>query len=187
MLFSALICFILLGCESNAPQEQTSTPDANPGFAVFEGPEIDMLKKSVQAYVKGDFETFKSFFSDTARVAINVWPLGNSGDYGDKTISVDSLISSFKYRSDNVYSDVKVGDDSIYEVIGEDYTDKSQLMHGHIWMNWSGKMKESGQIMERPVFVALGIQNNKFVYMWMIHNQLPPPQVTQPVTATKKK
>ncbi|CAN5308503.1 hypothetical protein BH23BAC1_BH23BAC1_24270 [soil metagenome] len=183
-VFAALFCLILFGCQSNAPKEQATTPDPNPGFAVFEGAEIDMMKKSVKAYEEGDFQTYKSFFADTARAAVNVWPF-SSGNF-DKTISIDSVISNFKFSREKLYTDIKIGDDSIYEVIGGNYSEKGELMHSHMWLNWSGKDRTTGKIVEFPVFVAGGIQNGKFVYLWMIYDQPAPPQAS-PVKATAKK
>jgi hypothetical protein len=174
----------MFGCESNAPQEQKETKDPNPGFAVFEGPEIDMMKKSVKAYLEGDFATYKSLFADTARAAVNVWPF-TAGDF-DKTISIDSVISNFKMSREKLHTEIKIGDDSIYEVIGEDYSDKSKLMHGHMWLNWTAKTRDTGQAIGFPVFVAAGIQNGKFVYMWMIYDQPAPPPAASVKVSDKK-
>jgi hypothetical protein len=136
-------------------------------------PEIDMAKKATQAYVSADWETLRSLFADTAKIAGNVWE-------PEKFISVDQWIEGFKADRLN-FPEVSIGDDAVYNMIVSD--------EGHTyvlcWLNWTGKSKD-GKEVSTPIHLFFQVDGGKFAWHGAIFNELPGYLALQPaVPATE--
>ena len=158
-----LSAFVLLAaaCQQQKKQYFTSSP------------EIDLVKKANDAYFKGDWETLKSCYSDTAKIWINT-------DFSnDKPIMVDQMIDSFKKNLEN-YSEYKVGDFYVNEMIINDNGGKWV----HTWLVWKGRTKD-GKDVVFPVNISNMVQDNKIVLAGLIYNGLPGYLAVQPSDTTK--
>jgi len=122
------------------------------------GPEIDMAKKGNEAYVKGDWETLRSLYADTAKILVNKW-------FGEE-MSIDQFLMMQKMEVAELAS-YSIGDDAIYEMVVQDNGDHWV----HVWLNWSAKLK-NGKEVHTPVHLALQVENGKVVFQGLIFNQL---------------
>lgn len=124
-------------------------------------PEIDLVKKANDAYFKGDWETFKSCYSDTAKVWINTDPAH------DSPITVDQMIDSFKKGLENT-SEYKIGDFYVNEMTVNDNGGRWV----HTWLTWTGKTKDGKDVIF-PVNLSSNVVDNKIVIAGLIYNALP--------------
>jgi hypothetical protein len=131
------------------------------------GPEIDMAKKSVQAYLDADWETMRSLFADTAKIAGNAW---NPEDF----VNVDQWIEGFKTERLD-FPEVSIGDDAIYNMIVTNDGDKYVLA----WLNWTGKSKDRKEV-SSPVHLFFQCKGGKFAFHGGIFNALPGYLALQP-------
>jgi hypothetical protein len=134
-------------------------------------PEIDMAKKATAAYVAADWETMRSLFADTAKIADNVW---NPADF----VTVDQWIERFKTDRANNFPEVSIGDDAVYNMVVTDKGEKYVLC----WLNWSGKTKD-GKAATAPVHLFFQVAGGKFAWHGAIFNALPGYLAMQPAPA----
>lgn len=158
-LFFAVLALLVL----NACQEKQYF-DASP--------EIDLVKKANDAYFKGDWSTMRSVFADTARIWFNTWHTKNDG------LTPDQFVETLKTGLEN-YSEYKMGDEPIYEMIVTDEGDKWV----HCWFLWSATTK-SGVEVNTPVSIGGMVKDGKIVYEAAVVNALPGYLAAQPIDST---
>ncbi len=145
-----VIALLLLAACQQAPRQYFES-----------GPEIDMAKKAVQCYASADWETLRSLFADTAKIAANVW---NPADF----IGLDPWIEGFKADRANSFPEVSIGDDAVYSMVITDDGEKYVLC----WLNWTGKTKD-GKEVSTPIHLFFQVSGGKFAWHGAIFNALP--------------
>jgi hypothetical protein len=124
-------------------------------------PEIDIAKKSVDAYLKQDWVTYKSLYSDTARIWYNEYWETNTGR------SIDEVIESMKEPLASLVYYRYEGE--IWEMIVNNNGDKWV----HFWGNWIGKLAADGEEVKILVHIAYGVVGDKIVYESGFWDNLP--------------
>ncbi len=141
-------------------------------------PEIDIIKKANEAYFKRDWETFKSVFSDKARVWLNAPRLKKT------VLTKDQLIDTLKAGLLN-YAEYKVGknpdyEDPLYEMI----VDNEGGKWVHCWLTWIGRLGNGTEIVI-PVHLSSHIKENKIEIHFIYYNALPGYLATQTADSIK--
>ena len=137
-------------------------------------PEIDNVKKSLQAFLSQDWATFRSIYADSAKIA------ANTSDK-EKFINNDQHIEEEKamYAS---FIDIKIGDDAVYNMVITDKGEKWVL----IWFNFSAKTKDGVEVKgtghEKFLFV-----DGKVVFQKNYYDNLPFYIAMQPADSVGKK
>lgn len=123
-------------------------------------PEIDIVKRAVKAYLNKDWDTFRSMYADTAKIASNVWS-------PEKFVTIDKHMENEKAGSEN-FTDVKISDDIIYCMVITDKAERWVMM----WFNWSAKTKNGTEV-NTPVHEGLRFIGDKVVFHYAQYNELP--------------
>ena len=122
-------------------------------------PEIDLIKKTNNAYFSGDWQTLRSSFSDTAKIWNITW-MGQE-------IGPDAYVEMLKSGVADL-AEYKMSDDAIYEMV---ITDKGEHWV-HNWFLYSTKHK-NGKEIGVPVHLSTMIVDGKVCYQVLIGNALP--------------
>ncbi|HLF34699.1 MAG TPA: hypothetical protein VI583_10690 [Cyclobacteriaceae bacterium] len=122
-------------------------------------PEIDLIKKTNNAYFSGDWQTLRSSFSDTAKIWNITW-MGQE-------IGPDAYVEMLKSGVADL-AEYKMSDDAIYEMV---ITDKGEHWV-HNWLLWSGK-HNNGKEFSTPVHISSMIKDGKIINNAIIFNELP--------------
>jgi len=117
-----------------------------------QSPEINIAKKVMDSYLKQDWENYRSYYSDTAKLWHNVWWTS------DPSITIDQEIEGTKefLASFNNYS----YEDTIWEMIVNNDGQKWV----HFWGKWVGELTQTNEKVETVVHLAFGIVGDKIVY-----------------------
>lgn len=165
----ALLVFAAFGCNNEAskadavPAADSTATAAAPktGVVEFEGPEIDLMKKLVSSFEKGDFEAARSCYSDSARYYANVW-MRDSTQAG---IPIDEMIAfDKKFITENVEG-FSMGK-PIYEVVST----PNGAKFAHLWARVTGKNKKTGKMFDVPMFASFRVKDGKLAWEWNIHD-----------------
>jgi hypothetical protein len=148
-----LLFFMVAGMLAACQQEK-------PGQYFASSPEIDLVKKANADYVAGNWDVMKSAYADTAKVYDNVWDRSQQ-------VTADDFLKSLKGRAEK-YSEYKISDDAIYEMI---VTDKGEKWV-HNWFLWTGKHK-NGKEVEIPIHISFLVVDNKIAFQVNMYNVLP--------------
>lgn len=150
----SLIILVLIGiysCQEEQVQKQ-----------YFEdSPEIDIAKKAIDAYLKQDWVTYKSYYSDTAKIWDNVWSDSDPGT------TIDENIEGMKASTSSLVS--YSFEESIYEMIISNDEEK----YVYFWGKWTGKFTEDGDNVVVPVHIAFNVVDNKIVAEYGFWDNLP--------------
>lgn len=135
-------------------------------------PEIDMIKKLDQSFASADWTSYRSSYADTAQIWFNSW--------GDGTgISADSLVANLRAARAN-YTDVKLNDMAVYEMIETDGGDRWV----HRWGRWDVQHK-NGKAVSWPSHAAFLVSDGKIRGAGYIFNALPGYLANQDTSAVK--
>ncbi len=126
------------------------------------GPEIDLMKKEMEAYAKGDWVTYKECFDDSALFVVNQWPT----DSTTKKISLDSTIANHKKGRETMWESMNINN-PIYEVV----TDSAGKKYGHIWAKLTAKHKKTHEEVPIVFFGSVGFKNDKISWAWNIYDR----------------
>jgi hypothetical protein len=122
-LFFLLTAFWFVACQQ--PKKQ-----------YFEAsPEIDSVKKSFHAFLSQDWDTFRSIYADSAKIATNT-------SDSSKFVNVDQFIIKENYGMGIGYNHGKIhkiDDDAVYSMFITDKGEKWVLL----WFNFSSKILDS--------------------------------------------
>lgn len=124
-------------------------------------PEIDLGKKLVKAYLDQDWETYRSCYSDTARIWQNAWYSSDPGN------SIDQEMSATKEFVSNLAN--YTYEETIWEMIINNNGDKWV----HFWGKWVGKLSPDSEVLVVPVHLAFGVVADKVVYEAGFWDNLP--------------
>lgn len=150
-----IVAVILFSCQT-APKQYFSA-----------SPEIELIKKTNAAYVSGDFKTMRTAYVDTAKVYDNTWD-------PEKALTPDGFLTALQTNLEK-YSEYKIGDDAIYEMIINDEGQKWV----HNWFLWSGK-HENGTVVEMPIHISFLMVDNKVAFQANMYNMVPAYLANQP-------
>jgi hypothetical protein len=162
LLFLSLTLFCFAACQQPKKQYFESSP------------EIDIVKRTVNAYLNKDWDTFRSMYADTAKIAGNVWS-------PDKFITLDKHMENEKTGTEN-FTDIKISDDIVYCMVITDKGEKWVLM----WFNWSAKAKNGTEV-STPVHEGLRFVGDKVVFHFAVYNELPIYLALQPADSIVNK
>ncbi len=113
-----------------------------------ESAETKTLEAGIAAYESGDWDTWKSHFSDTAKIYVN----------STKSVSVDKREKDLKEAVSNLTS---YGFDKEKQYI-EMVLDKEDEKWVYYWATWNGQTKE-GRKISVPVHLALQFMDGKII------------------------
>jgi hypothetical protein len=162
ILAPALACVLVIACQAPPRQYFTSCP------------EIDLVKKGHAAYLSGDWETFKSFYADTARIWDNTMDM-------TKGIGADQYIEGMKAGLAD-FAEYKMGENPVYEMVVTD--DGQHWVHN--WFEWRGVSK-AGKEAVSPVNISFRVEGGKVQWQLNIYNSLPGYLAVMPSDSTQKK
>ena len=155
----AMLATTIFACST--PGEKTASTDtAATSSCVKEGPDVDLMNKAITAYSAGDWATWSSCFSDTAKSWHNDDSVG---------LSVSDRVEMFKKQREAVES-VDSGTPN-YEVVTVATTDKQYEGYkwGHAWVTFVAKTK-AGQTMKTRAFAAFAIKDGKIHWEQVIYD-----------------
>jgi hypothetical protein len=136
-----LIAIFCISCQ----QKQT------PKQYFEESPEIEVCKKAVNAYLNQDWETFRSCYSDTAKIWYNKYFLKYPAQNIDEIINniKDPLGSMEFFKYEGVLWEMIINN------AGQNWV--------HFWGTWIGKLSEESDDVDIVVHIAYSIENGKIV------------------------
>ncbi len=158
----ALMATTLFACQQNVTKTETATTVAATGTVTTTGPEVDLIKKAVDAFASGDWAGYAACYADTAKAYHNIWPLA-----GDSTLALGmpKLIERFKVQRALMDGNPTV-DGTIYEVV----TMPNGSKYGHAWISFSWKSKKGGTG-KMALFNSYGFnKDGKISYEWPIYD-----------------
>ena len=133
-------------------------------------PEIDLVKKGNEAYIKGDWTALRSLYADTAKVVINTWL--------DQAMTADKFIETEKAGTAGL-SEYKM-ENTIMEMVVDD----SGSHWVHTWFLHIAKFK-NGKEAKVPVHFTTRVENGMVVFQGFIFDSLPGFLAAQDSTAGK--
>lgn len=138
-----LLCAVAVisSCTQQVPEQRYFTSSA----------EIDMLKAVEQSYVTADWDAYRSFYADTAKIGYNVTQ-GNE-------LSIEEAIERFKQDHATFSSIEFMTEPAFYEMVVTD--------EGEKWVNywgvWVGTLEATGQRFEVPLHITSQFVDGKIV------------------------
>lgn len=149
-----LIVLVLIGifsCEYNQePKQYFEASD-----------EIDIVNKVTEAFLNQDWETYRTFYSDTAKIWENTWYLT------DQYISIDESIEGMKVFVSSFVN--QTFEESTLEMIITNEGEKWV----YFWGNWKGKFTENGNEIVVPIHHAMLFVDGKIVSELNFFDSLP--------------
>ncbi len=161
-IYMILICCMVLASNSAFAQNKNTEKEDLSGFT-FEGPEINLIKKAVQHFTKGELKAYRACFTDSATFVHNQW--GN-----DNPQSIDELVKIHQEAKDQRKGDIEILN-QIYEVV----TVPNGSKYGHGWFEFSSENK-TGDKLVNTVFVSWGFKDDKLAWEWAIYNTANSPE-----------
>lgn len=151
LLIAIAILIVIISCKTGQMKKQYYE----------ESPEIEIAKKATQAFQDRDPETYRSCYSDTARLWHNKYWAGNPGN------TIDEQMELFK----NVWSILEyyTYEGEIWEMIIQN----GGTSWVHMWADLRTKYIGDSVEIELPVHFAFSVIDNKIVYETGIFNDLP--------------
>jgi hypothetical protein len=158
-IITILAVFCVIACNQKTKVDEPSKSKAS---FTQNGPEIDLMKKSMEAYAKGDWVTYRECFDDSTFFVVNQWPF----DSTTKKVSLDSAIANHKKGRETMWDSMNVNK-PIYEVV----TDSAGIKYGHIWAKLTPKYKKTHEEVAIVLFESVGFKNNKIAWVWNIYDR----------------
>lgn len=156
------ICFFvsasLFACTNNSVK---TTPAVSTSSCVKEGPEIDLMKKAITAYSSGDWATFATCFSDSAKSYHNADTVG---------MKMSERIELFKKQRETIGGTVDPGKPNLEVVTiptnNEKYKD---YKWGHAWVRFT-RTSNTGEKKSTLTFASFAIKNGKIDWEQVIYD-----------------
>lgn len=161
-LFFLSVALFFVGCQQREKQYFESSP------------EIDLVKNNFKAYLNKDWDTFRSFYADTARFAGNVWEPA-------QFITLDKFLELEKSGAE-IFTGTKISNDIVYCMIINDKGEKWVLT----WCNFSAKTKNGTEV-AIPFHQGFRFVGDKVVFQFAYYNELPLFLALQPADSASKK
>ena len=123
-------------------------------------PEIDLVKTTFDAVLNQDWETYRSCYSDTAKIWENT-------DFLDPGISIDKVIESMKSFIP-LYTNYSY-ENQVWEMI----IDNKGETWVYVWAKFVGKLSEVDDDIVIPFHTAYRVTGDKIVYEYGFWDNLP--------------
>lgn len=123
--------------------------------------EIEVVKKLTEAFLNQDWETYRSCYSDTAKIWENTWYLT------DQYMGIDESIESMKVFVSSLVN--QSFEEATLEMI---ITNKGEKWV-YFWANWKGKLTEDGDEIVVPIHHAILFVDAKIVSELNFFDSLP--------------
>ena len=143
------VLFIVTGVFVSCQQKQYFTSS----------PEIDLIKKCDESYLKGDWTTNRSFYHDTATIYVNTW--------GREELTPDQAVEFLKTGVAD-YKEYTLAKDGVYEMV---ITPEGQHWV-HNWTEWKG-IHKNGKEVRVVANISWRVENSKVVFAGFIFDTLP--------------
>jgi len=128
----------------------------NTSSVTNEGDQISSLKNLIASFTAGDWDTYRSHFTEDANVVHNAW-----WNDEDASISIDEMLTQHIWNRENLFASLSVND-GIYEIITLE--DGSQF--GHVWIEFTSKGYNSDEEIKVPVNLSFAMSDNKVNFEW---------------------
>ena len=147
LLLLGLTIILFIACQ-NKPERFTTTSS-----------NIDVVKKLVTDYHNGDWEAWRSNYSDSAKVFHNNWK--NASTPEEVRDGLKSLLSNTsKYHFD----------ESEGAIFYEQTIDDEGKTWVNFWGNWQGTMAANGKELEIPVHLSCLMKDGKITAEYGFYN-----------------
>lgn len=142
ILLSSLALLLLLSC--NNTKEARYTRNCA---------EIDLLKKGIEHYEKGDWDQWLDQYADSAQIYQNTWHVWSSPEITrEKHKELISKLSSYSFEREEL---------SMERIIDD---------NGKVWVNswalWRGTLKANNKVIEIPVHLTIQFVDGKIIEEW---------------------
>jgi hypothetical protein len=160
-LLLAVLATSLFACSTTTEKKESTEGAASASSCVKEGPEVDLIKKTITAYSSGDWATLATCFSDTAKS----WHNNDTA-----AMKMSDRIELFKKNRENIDGAVDPGTPNI-EVVTVPTTDEQYkgIKWGHAWINFKSKLK-GGVPKSNLTFVSFAIKDGKIIWEQVIYD-----------------
>jgi ketosteroid isomerase-like protein len=138
LLLITLAVIFFVACQEKQPQRY---------FA--DSAETETLKSGIKAYETGDWEAWKSHFSDTAKIYVNSIKPMSVDDRGNDLKESTSAMSSYGFNHDKEYVEMVL--------------DKEDETWVYYWAAHKGTFAASGKEVIIPVHLAVQFVDGKIV------------------------
>lgn len=114
-----------------------------------ESAETETLKAGINAYESGDWDTWKSHFSDTAKIYVNSPKAITVDDRAKELQEAASSFSSYGFNHEKEYIEMVL--------------DKDDETWVYYWAGWNGELAANQKKISVPVHLAVRFEDNKIV------------------------
>lgn len=155
------LCVVTLFSCKNASETATTATTASTSSCVKEGPDVDLMKKTITAYSTGDWATLSSCFSDTAMSMHNADTVG---------IKMSERIEMFKQQRASLDGTLDAGTPNL-EVVTVDTDDEAYKGYkwGHAWVRFTNTTK-AGAKKSTMTFASFAIKDGKIQWEQVIYD-----------------
>lgn len=142
IVLATLILIFILSCDTN--KEKRYTRDCA---------EIDLLKKGIDYYEKGDWDQWLDQYDDSAKIYQNTWHVWSSPEVTrEKHKELISKLSTYSFEREEL---------SMERIIDD---------NGKVWVNswalWKGTLKANNKVIEIPVHLTIQFVDGKIIEEW---------------------
>ena len=132
-------------------------------------PQINSLKNIITSFTAGDWDTYRSHFTEDANVVHNSW-----WNNEDASISIDEMLTQHIWNRENLFASLSVND-GVYEII----TQENGNQFGHVWIEFTSKGYNSDEEIKIPVNLSFAMSGNKVNFEWGFYDtsKFPEPKV----------
>lgn len=152
LLYLTSLTILFISCNPSVNESKSSVTN--------EGDQINSLKSLISSFTAGDWETYRSHFTDDANVAHNVW-----WNNENETISIDEMLAQHIWNRDNVFASLSVNE-GIYEII----TLENGNQFGHVWIEFTTNGYNSDEEIKIPVNLSYAMNGNKVSFEWAFYD-----------------
>lgn len=156
-----LVSGVLLLAVACNPATPTAPASASKAAFATSGPDVDLLKKVMESFGKGDWAAYRSCFDDSAFSVYNEM----ATDADIEKMPIDSAVAYHQRDRENLWEGMNINT-PIYEVV----TDSSGAKYGHIWCKLTSKNRKTGKTVNVTVFSSVGFKNDKLAWEWVIYD-----------------
>ena len=147
ILLLALALLMLTACEKQKQRYLT------------ESPEINAFKASISEYGSGDWETWRTHFSDTAKLYINSPKSISASDLENAQKEMLASFSSYGFQEKGSFVEMVI--------------DNEEETWVNYWANWHGILKDNGKEIDVPVHITAQYVDGKVVEMYDYYDSAP--------------
>ena len=157
----AMLATTIFACSTPGEKTASTETAASTSSCVKEGPDVDLMKKVVEAYSAGDWATMASCYSDSAKSTHN---------NDTVAITMSERIELFKTQRATLGFVVDPGTPN-YEVVTVPTTDEQykDIKWGHAWIRFTNTAK-TGEITKSLTFVSFAIKDGKVINEQVIYD-----------------